>query len=253
MFEIGTTLREARVRRSLTLQQVEEDTKIRVKYVQAMENEDFDVMPGATYVKGFLRTYSTYLGVDPEVIIDEYRSRSSGARIAEQQEPFGGSSTLGSPRSHRGRNTIVFVAVICLLVLTVIVVLGWNSGGDGGQPATKPGALGITSPSPKASTSAKPSSRPTAPTKLVVKVAANGDCWMEVRTSSFTSGKVLFSGTLAKGGHKEYRAKKLYLRLGNPGAIVLKVNGKVIGLKSSVGPWSVEVQKNGRVRQGAQM
>ena len=56
MFEIGNTLREARVRRTITLQQVEEDTKIRVKYVQAMENEDFDVMPGATYVKGFLRT-----------------------------------------------------------------------------------------------------------------------------------------------------------------------------------------------------
>ena len=74
MFEIGNTLREARVRRNLTLQQVEEDTKIRVKYVQAMENEDFDIMPGVTYVKGFLRTYSEYLGLDPDVIIDEYRS-----------------------------------------------------------------------------------------------------------------------------------------------------------------------------------
>ena len=70
MFEIGTTLREARVRRALTLQQVEEDIKIRVKYVQAMENEDWDVMPGVTYVKGFLRTYATYLGLDPDVIID---------------------------------------------------------------------------------------------------------------------------------------------------------------------------------------
>ena len=65
MFEIGTTLREARVRRKLTLQQVEEDTKIRVKYIQAMENEDFDVMPAPAYVKGFLQTYATYLGLDP--------------------------------------------------------------------------------------------------------------------------------------------------------------------------------------------
>ena len=73
MFEIGNTLREARVRRNLTLQQVEEDTKIRVRYVQAMENEDFDVMPGATYVRGFLRTYSEYLSLDPDVIVDEYR------------------------------------------------------------------------------------------------------------------------------------------------------------------------------------
>ena len=79
MFEIGNTLREARVRRNLTLQQVEEDIKIRVKYVQAMENEDWDVMPGVTYVKGFLRTYATYLGLDPEVIIGEFRSRAHGA------------------------------------------------------------------------------------------------------------------------------------------------------------------------------
>ena len=64
MFEIGNTLREARVRRKLTLQQAEEETKVRVKYIQAMENEDFDVLPSPAYVKGFLRTYSTFLGLD---------------------------------------------------------------------------------------------------------------------------------------------------------------------------------------------
>ncbi|MCJ7491089.1 MAG: helix-turn-helix domain-containing protein, partial [Dehalococcoidia bacterium] len=112
MFEIGTTLREARVRRKLTLQQVEEDTKIRVKYLQAMENEDFDVMPGSTYVKGFLRTYSTYLGIDPRIVLDEYNSR----RVpGVENEPFGGTSAL-RPRTHRGRNTLVFVAVLCLLI-----------------------------------------------------------------------------------------------------------------------------------------
>ena len=96
MFEIGNTLREARVRRNLTLQQVEEDTKIRVKYVQAMENEDFDVMPGATYVKGFLRTYSEYLGLDPDVILDEYRSRV-GPASAKARSPS------AAPRSSASR------------------------------------------------------------------------------------------------------------------------------------------------------
>ncbi|HEY5388077.1 MAG TPA: RodZ domain-containing protein [Thermoleophilia bacterium] len=247
MFEIGNTLREARVRRNLTLQQVEEDTKIRVRYVQAMENEDFDVMPGATYVKGFLRTYSEYLALDPEVILGEYRSR--GMKTSEIQEPFGGVSMLGAPRSHRGRNAIVFVAVICLLVLGVIWILGRDTATP---PSTKPGALGITSPSPTASRSVKPTSSPTVAAKPVVRLTATGDCWMEVRTSSFTTGKVLFSGTLANGSHKVFRANKLYLRLGNPGAIVMKVDGKTVGLKSAVGPWNVEVQKNGRVLQGAQ-
>ncbi len=129
MFEIGNTLREARVRRNLTLQQVEEDIKIRVKYVQAMENEDWDVMPGVTYVKGFLRTYSTYLGLDPDVIIGEFRSRGM-VPSAEHHEPFGGSSVIGKPHSHRGRNTIVVVAVVCLIALAAIYALGLrNSGG----------------------------------------------------------------------------------------------------------------------------
>ena len=179
MFEIGNTLREARVRRNLTLQQVEEDTKIRVRYVQAMENEDFDVMPGATYVKGFLRTYSEYLALDPEVIVDEYRSR--GVRTGEIQEPFGGVSMLGAPRSHRGRNTVVFVAVICLLVLGVIWILGR---GTETRSPTKPGALGIVSPSPSpsASASAKPQKTAAPVVKGELRITVpEGESWLEVR------------------------------------------------------------------------
>ncbi len=140
MFEIGNTLREARVRRKLTLQQVEEDTKIRVKYLQAMENEDFDIMPGTTYVKGFLRTYATYLGLDPEVIIDEYCSRDVGH--VEQQDSFGGTSVIGAPRGHRRRNTVLFVAVFSLLVLGVIYVLSRNDGANQPPPLDAAGATG---------------------------------------------------------------------------------------------------------------
>ena len=71
MFEIGSTLRETRVRRKTTLQQAEDDTKIRVKYIQAMENDDFDLMPSSAYVKGFLRTYADYLGLDADVAAGE--------------------------------------------------------------------------------------------------------------------------------------------------------------------------------------
>ena len=56
MFEIGTTLRDARIRMDISLQQAEDETKVRIKYIQAMEYEDFDIMPGGTDVKGFLRT-----------------------------------------------------------------------------------------------------------------------------------------------------------------------------------------------------
>jgi len=247
VFEIGNTLREARVRRNLTLQQVEEDTKIRVRYVQAMENEDFDVMPGATYVKGFLRTYSQYLALDPEVIIDEYRSR--GVKTGEIQEPFGGVSMLGAPRSHRGRNTIVFVAVICLLVLGVIWILGR---GSDKQPSTKPGALGITSPSPSPSVSI--SAKPQKTTAPVVKgelriTVPHGESWFEVRRDGPT-GTVLFSGTVKKGKTRVFVGDVLWLRLGNPSAVRVRVEGRKIARSESVDPIDYIVKDGKLERQG---
>ena len=250
MFEIGTTLREARVRRTLTLQQVEEDTKIRVKYVQAMENEDWDIMPGVTYVKGFLRTYSTYLGLDPEVIIGEFRSRGM-VPSAEHHEPFSGASVIGKPHSHRGRNTIVILAIVCLVVLAAIYALGMDWG-KSDEPQTRPGALGIASPSPTASTSPQPSASPTgvpARQKNLVKVeAVGGDCWMEVRRND-AQGVVLFSGTLTKGDKKQFTGKDIWMSLGNPASVRLEAAGKKVDLKSDVGPWTVEIVQ-GRVTQG---
>jgi cytoskeleton protein RodZ len=253
VFEIGTTLREARVRRNLTLQQVEEDIKIRVKYVQAMENEDWDVMPGVTYVKGFLRTYATYLGLDPDVIIGEFRSRGM-VPSQEHHEPFSGSSVIGKPHSHRGRNTIVIVAVVCLVVLGAVYAIGMWKGGDGSdEPTTKPAALGIGSPSASPSASPKPQESPTgvpAWQKNLVKLqASGGDCWMEVRRGDST-GTVLFSGTLKDGDVEKFKGKDLWMSLGAPGNVKLNVEGDNVKIKSDTGPWTVEVIQ-GRVVQGA--
>lgn len=252
MFEIGNTLREARVRRNLTLQQVEEDIKIRVKYVQAMENEDWDVMPGVTYVKGFLRTYATYLGLDPDVIIGEFRSRGM-VPSQEHHEPFSGSSVIGKPRSHRGRNTIVIVAVLCLIALAAIYVVGLLNGSKSEGPTTTPGALGITtSPSPKVSKTPKPTSSakvmPAWQKNLVKLEAKGGDCWMEVRRDSST-GTVLFSGTVKDGELQKFKGKTLWISLGAPANARLDVQGKKVKIKSDVGPWPVLVNQ-GHVTQG---
>ena len=224
MFEIGTTLREARVRRKITLQQAEDDTKIRVKYIQAMENEDFDVMPSPAYVKGFLRTYSEYLGLDPVVMLQEYRSRFEPN---EEHEPFGGHSALGKPRAHRRRNTVAFVAVICLLILGVLYVLGRD---NGNQKSPTTGQIPVThlpSTSPTAKTSPKPSLSPSS-TLLTIKVTADkGDCWVEARKSSST-GKVLYMSTMAEGTTMTFRTPgaALYLRLGVPAYVSIRVKGK---------------------------
>ena len=247
MFEIGTTLREARVRRKLTLQQVEEDTKIRVKYVQAMENEDFDLMPGQAYIKGFLQTYATYLGLDSSIILDEYRSRGVHR---EEHQPFGGSSVIGKPHSHRGRNTLVFIAIACLLVLAVIYVLGLNA-----EDATKTGGSGIDpgllSPSPSAtpsrSATPSPSASPTVGPNVVVLAASGGPCWLEVRSGG-ADGAVLYSGTVAAGTRQLFRQTPLWVKIGNPQALAISVGGKDMPGLEGVGPLIVTID-DGKVLQ----
>src|SRR5579884_2231732 len=75
MADIGTTLREARMRARIDMGEVEAHTKIRAKYLRAIENEEWDLLPGPVYVKSFLRTYSDYLGLDSRSLVDEYKRR----------------------------------------------------------------------------------------------------------------------------------------------------------------------------------
>src|SRR5205809_1917898 len=75
MPEIGETLREARMRRRIDMTDVEAATKIRAKYLRALENEEWEMLPGPTFVKTFLRTYADYLGLDPRLLVEEYRQR----------------------------------------------------------------------------------------------------------------------------------------------------------------------------------
>ena len=75
MFEIGNSLREARERRGIDFAQAELATKIRGKYLRALEDEQFAMLPAQTYVKGFLRTYAEYLGLDGQLYVDEFNSR----------------------------------------------------------------------------------------------------------------------------------------------------------------------------------
>ncbi len=75
MFELGSTLREARVRRGIELAQVAAETRIRTRYLQALEDERFELLPGSAYAKGFLRAYADYLGLDGQLFVDEYSAR----------------------------------------------------------------------------------------------------------------------------------------------------------------------------------
>ena len=78
MADIGATLREARLRARIDIGEVETRTKIRAKYLRAIENEEWDLLPGPVYAKSFLRTYGDYLGLDSRMLVDEFRRQYEG-------------------------------------------------------------------------------------------------------------------------------------------------------------------------------
>jgi hypothetical protein len=237
VFEIGSTLRETRVRRKTTLQQAEDDTKIRVKYIQAMENDDFDLMPSPAYVKGFLRTYCEYLGLDADVILEEYRSRFEPS---EEHEPFGGNSALGRPRAHRRRNTLAFVAVVCLLIVGLLYMLGL-----GHSPSKPTPPITVLSPTPQTT----PSARTTAATTFTVRIVADqGSCWVQVTRGSAT-GPVAYQATLGLGQSHTLRTRHaLYVRLGVPANVVIKVAGRAGFRPAETVSTTYEVTRKGVVK-----
>src|SRR5919201_1192295 len=94
---IGDSLREARMREHLDIADVEAKTKIRAKYLRALENEEFGMLPGPTFVKTFLRTYAEALGLDPQALVEEYRAHHEPRDELEQLQ------ALGPPGSARDR------------------------------------------------------------------------------------------------------------------------------------------------------
>src|SRR3954453_12660171 len=100
MPEIGTTLREARLRQRIDISEIEAETKIRAKYLRALENEEWSLLPGPAYVKSFLRSYADALGLDGRLLVEEYKLRHERLSDIELQ-PIA-PPRAGSPRRGRG-------------------------------------------------------------------------------------------------------------------------------------------------------
>src|SRR5690242_12145233 len=133
MADIGATLREARMRQRIDISEVESETKIRAKYLRALENEEWDLLPGPTYVKSFLRTYAEALGLDGKLLIEEYKLRHERLSDVEMQ-PIRPPGAAREPRRRRrgsGRGWAVLAVVVVILAgLYAVGQIGNDGGGD---------------------------------------------------------------------------------------------------------------------------
>src|SRR3954463_15643465 len=144
MPEIGSTLREARMRRRIDMTEVEAATKIRAKNLRALENEERDLLPGPNFVKTFLRTYAEYLDLDPRMLVEEYRQRYERPST-QDLTPFGPGRGGRRGRGPRGRRRqrqrraigpflVLGLGVIALLVALYFIGI-WGDDGPGERAA----------------------------------------------------------------------------------------------------------------------
>jgi cytoskeleton protein RodZ len=141
--QIGEVLRSTRSRLGLDIFTVERETKIRTVYLDALENEDWAVLPGPTYVKGFLRTYATYLGLDADALVDEYRRAVERSPASEQPHLFSEPllerrRRLAQPQPRRWTQALAIIGVLVVAVAAVLAVirvdpLNWFSAGSSAQ------------------------------------------------------------------------------------------------------------------------
>jgi len=226
--EIGRTLRDARIRRKIDLAKVEEQTKIRVRYLRALENEEWDLLPGPTYVRSFIRTYSSFLGLDGERLADDYR-RQEDARLGEPgREPAGGLPPLpGDSERRLGAGTVGGIAAAVLIA--AILVLGITSDDGGEEPAADAPAVQAAPVDGRDG-----GSRGQDPNRVSITLTATADVWVCAIASD---GTPVIDGQILTPGSEQgpFRSRRFDLAFGN-GSIDVDVNGKPLQVEESPSP-----------------
>ena len=215
MFEIGNSLREARVRKELDFPELETGTKIRAKYLRALEDENFEALPSATYVKGFLRTYANYLGLDGQLYVDEYNVRyGSGDEVLERRVRSS-SPSVRRPQQRRRRGIqtkAVWLTLVGIAVVTALVILAWSFGGS--EKQNLPLSAPAVTPSHTQS-------------GLLVQ-AKGGNTLLIIRAGS-ESGRQVWNGTLTSGESQRFDAARgLWVYIGSPENVRMKLNGRAV-------------------------
>jgi hypothetical protein len=236
---IGATLREARNRRKADLTTVEAAIKIRVRYLQAMENEEWDALPGGAYTRGFIRTYASYLGLDGDRLADDYRRSvgpAGGERVPQRVEPVPTAMRGGGSRiSNR-----VLVGVVCAALVAVLVGVALAGGGGGSSSAPTTGGAGKGAQQKHAQANTT-TSRP----GVAVRLTATAEVWVcliDAKEKPLVDGQILEEG--AEAG--PFRSAGFEVALGN-GSVAMFVDGKRARVPASSSPVGYSVGSSGKL------
>jgi helix-turn-helix protein len=244
MAEIGATLREARMRARIDVSEIEAQTKIRAKYLRALENEEWDLLPGPTFVKSFLRTYAQALGLDGRALVEEYKlhyehpgegpepvqqpvassQRWAGRRAAGGATRRRGGAGAGAP-PRQGPSRGYVAAVGAVGVVIVLLVYALLSGGGSNQ-SPPPSTPTVAASHGRARRSRFPPRGTAAVSPTAALASLKVEPTAEVYVCLIGDGRKRIPGLILTPATvlPTYHARRFELTLGND-AVTLVVNG----------------------------
>jgi len=226
MADIGSLLRETRIRNKIDITAVEESTKIRAKYLRALENEEWSLLPGPTYVKTFLRTYAQFLGLDPHLLVDEY-----SARFEEPEDldvaGFRPKRRLPErPRRSGPPRRGIGVALVLLGFLAFLLVLGLTAdeNGNGGTSDSAPARRAQRAGGDERAREQKTAAPAPRKKNVRLEVLATRPVWVCVVDDS---DHERVAGVVLQSGDREgpFRSRAFRVTVGNGGGD-LRIDGK---------------------------
>jgi cytoskeletal protein RodZ len=218
---IGESLADARRHAGLSVAQVSQETRIRESIIRDIEQDDFSACGGDFYARGHIRSIAGVVGADPVPLIREFDAEHGPPGAIRAADVFEPSRPVKIRERRRSPSLSMIVGVVLLAIIGFGAYRLVSANGPGQAAAVS---------THRATASAKPSARPTpSPTHtsddVVIKLTANEDCWVQLTSSS--DGTQIYMGVVQAGATMTWTEKKaVNVRLGNPGGVVLTVNGQ---------------------------
>lgn len=240
---VGPILRETRRRRGVELAAVEKATRIRPRFLRAIENEEWDVLPGGVYTRGFIRTYAAYLGLDGDRLAEDFRREVEGSGTDSKAATEPAPAVTGSPGRRRSIPYAGWLAVAAVVLVGALAIVALPGGGGGGvtapQQAHRPGSAGERQGKEQAT-------QPRA-AGVSVRLSAGAEVWVCLLAAS---GRRLVDGQILETGAVEgpFHSGSFTVSFGN-GEVSMLIDGKEAEIPATSSPIGYSIDSSGAMTQ----
>jgi len=234
----GAWLRRQREMREITLREISDATKISLRYLEALEQERFDLLPAKVFARGFLRQYARYVGLDPDEAVNRLLVAEDGEGGEEddedRSEATGGGWKPVKPSAGTWKN-VVLVVGLAVLLLALVFLVPWLIERFGSEERAEEPPPGVALSEPAEEPPAPPPApaapeAPAAPLEVTLDFRQN--CWVEAAVD----GEPRVAEMRVQGESLQLQAQeRVTLRLGNAGAVEVEVNGRSFDLGAQPG------------------